>query len=212
MSSAPAGAAGGEALVFGLGQEVFAFPIDRVRQVLRACWPQSIPRPPLGCLGVIEVAGEVVPLLDLAVLLALRRPIPSSELPDRLLDTHLLLTASRDALASPEAEGHLAFWVDRVIEVSDIRSLDDQRSDPRMAAMGKSSSWVIGISAAGQRRALVLDPAAVVTAARRRLLRRATAQYQIAAAALEPVAAILDQPPAAPPVEAGGSGSPGGSG
>src|SRR6185369_8469332 len=69
-----------EALLFSLGSEVFAFPIGRVRQVLRACWPQPVPRPPLGCLGVIEVAGEVVPILDLAVLLALRRPLPSSAL------------------------------------------------------------------------------------------------------------------------------------
>lgn len=180
--------AGGEALVFALGQEVFAFPIDRVRQVLRTCWPQPIPRPPLGCLGVIEVAGEVVPLLDLAVLLALRRPFPAEELPTRLLDTHILLTASVDAPAASGPDGSLAFWVDRVIEVSDIRSLDEHRSDPRVAAMGKSASWVIGVSMAGPRRALVLDPGAVVTASRRRLLQRATAQATVPAAAPGPTA------------------------
>src|SRR6185295_20153575 len=83
--------AGSEALLFSLGSEVFAFPIGRVRQVLRACWPQPLPRPPLGCMGVIEVSGEVVPILDLAVLLALRKPLPAAEWPQRLLDTHFLL-------------------------------------------------------------------------------------------------------------------------
>jgi chemotaxis signal transduction protein len=154
-----------EALLFALGAEVFAFPIGRVRQVLRACWPQPIPRPPLGCLGVIEVSTEVVPILDLAVLLALRRPLPAAELPARLLDTHFLLV--------DEEEGTLGFWSDRVLEVGDIRALEEAPSDPRVAALGRSASWVVGLAAAGDRRALVLDPSAVVTASRRRLLRRA---------------------------------------
>lgn len=154
-----------EALLFALGDDVFAFPISRVRQVLRACWPQPVPRPPLGCLGVIEVGGEVVPILDLAVLLALRRPISPPALPARLLDTHFLLCGAED--------GDIGFWVDRVIEVGDIRALEDVRADPRVEALGKSASWVVGLAAAGERRALVLDPSAVVTASRRRLLRRA---------------------------------------
>lgn len=154
-----------EALLFSLGAEVFAFPIGRVRQVLRACWPQPVPRPPLGCLGVIEVAGEVVPILDLAALLALRRPLAPKDLPERMLDTHFLLCGAED--------GDLGFWVDRVIEVADIRALEDATSDPRVEALGKSANWVVGLAAAGQRRALVLDPSAVVTASRRRLLRRA---------------------------------------
>jgi purine-binding chemotaxis protein CheW len=154
-----------EALLFSLGSEVFAFPIGQVRQVLRACWPQPVPRPPLGCLGVIEVAGEVVPVLDLAVLLALRRPLPPAQLPEKMLDTHFLLCGAE--------EGEIGFWVNRVIEVAEIRALENAGSDPRVDALGKSASWVVGLAVVGDRRALVLDPSAVVTASRRRLLRRA---------------------------------------
>lgn len=165
MSRLGAVQTGSEALLFSLGSEVFAFPIGRVRQVLRACWPQSVPRPPLGCLGVIEVAGEVVPILDLAVLLALRRPVPMAQLPEQMLDTHFLLCGAED--------GEIGFWVNRVIEVAEIRALEESTADPRMEALGKSASWVVGLAAAGDRRALVLDPSAVVTASRRRLLKRA---------------------------------------
>jgi len=168
LGVAPASA---EALLFSLGAEVFAFPIVRVRQVLRACWPQPVPRPPLGCLGVIEVAGEVVPILDLAVLLALRRPMPTASLPEKMLDTHFLLCGAED--------GEIGFWVDRVIEVGDIRALEDAGGDPRVEALGKSASWVVGLAAVGERRALVLDPSAVVTASRRRLLRRAVLRKAI---------------------------------
>ena len=171
MSRLGAAQAGSESLLFSLGSEVFAFPIGRVRQVLRACWPQPVPRPPLGCLGVIEVAGEVVPILDLAVLLALRRPLPSAALPEKMLDTHFLLTGAED--------GELGFWVDRVLEVADIRALEDVTADPRLEALGKSASWVVGLAAAGERRALVLDPSAVVTASRRRLVRRAVLRKAI---------------------------------
>jgi chemotaxis signal transduction protein len=165
LSRLGAAQTGSEALLFSLGSEVFAFPIGRVRQVLRACWPQPVPRPPLGCLGVIEVAGEVVPILDLAVLLALRRPYPLAELPEKMLDTHFLLCGAED--------GEIGFWVNRVIEVAEIRALEESSADPRMEALGKSASWVVGLAAAGDRRALVLDPSAVVTASRRRLLKRA---------------------------------------
>jgi purine-binding chemotaxis protein CheW len=162
---------GAEALLFSLGKEMFAFPIGRVRQVLRACWPQPVPRPPLGCLGVIEVAGEVVPILDLAVLMALRRPLPPAQLPEQMLDTHFLLCGAED--------GEIGFWVDRVLEVADIRALEDQGPDQHLEALGKSASWVVGLAAAGDRRALVLDPSAVVTASRRRLLKRAVIRKAI---------------------------------
>lgn len=166
--TAPAAA---EALLFSLGAEIYAFPIGRVRQVLRACWPQPVPRPPLGCLGIIEVGGEVVPILDLAVLLALRRPVQPPELPEKMLDTHFLLCGAED--------GDIGFWVDRVIEVGDIRALEEPHADPRLEALGKTATWVVGIAAVGGRRALVLDPSAVVTASRRRLLRRAVLRKAI---------------------------------
>src|SRR6185369_15542135 len=105
-----------EALLFSLGSEVFAFPIGRVRQVLRACWPQPVPRPPLGCMGVIEVSGEVVPILDLAVLLALRRPMPQASLPEKMLGTPLPLTGPGGR--------EVGFRVDPVVEVADIRALE----------------------------------------------------------------------------------------
>ena len=55
-------------LVMAAGSAYFAVPMATVHQVLRHPLVTRIPLSPAGLLGVVNVRGEVVPLLDTAVL------------------------------------------------------------------------------------------------------------------------------------------------
>jgi purine-binding chemotaxis protein CheW len=53
-----------EFLTFLLGQEEYAVPIERVREVLKAPAITEVPRAPTHVLGVVTVRGEVVAVID----------------------------------------------------------------------------------------------------------------------------------------------------
>ena len=55
-------------LVIAANDAYFAVPMARVHQVLRHPVVTRIPLSPAGLLGVVNVRGEIVPLLDTAVL------------------------------------------------------------------------------------------------------------------------------------------------
>jgi len=55
-------------LVLAANDAYFAVPMDRVHQVLRHPLVTRIPLSPAGLIGVVNVRGEIVPLLDTAVL------------------------------------------------------------------------------------------------------------------------------------------------
>jgi purine-binding chemotaxis protein CheW len=55
-------------LVMAANDSYFAVPMARVHQVLRHPMVTRIPLSPAGLLGVVNVRGEIVPLLDTAVL------------------------------------------------------------------------------------------------------------------------------------------------
>jgi purine-binding chemotaxis protein CheW len=54
--------------MFGVNGAFFAVPMESVHQVLRHPMVTNIPLSPTGLLGVINVRGEIVPLLDTGVL------------------------------------------------------------------------------------------------------------------------------------------------
>jgi purine-binding chemotaxis protein CheW len=55
-------------LVMAANDAYFAVPMERVHQVLRHPLVTRIPLSPAGLIGVVNVRGEIVPLLDTAVL------------------------------------------------------------------------------------------------------------------------------------------------
>ena len=55
-------------LMFGVNAAFFAVPMETVHQVLRHPVLITIPLSPTGLLGVVNVRGEIVPLLDTGVL------------------------------------------------------------------------------------------------------------------------------------------------
>jgi purine-binding chemotaxis protein CheW len=54
--------------MFGVNGAFFAVPMETVHQVLRHPVLTTIPLSPTGLLGVVNVRGEIVPLLDTGVL------------------------------------------------------------------------------------------------------------------------------------------------
>ena len=104
MSKAPSEA---QFVTLGLGAEVFAVPVEFVREILDYAAPFAIPEGPAYLLGLTDVRGRATPTLDLRVKLGL----PSAE---PTLSTRILV------LDVP-VEGRmlsLGLVADRVIEVA----------------------------------------------------------------------------------------------
>ncbi len=58
-------------VAFKLGREEFAFQMDRVREILRVARPSEVPGTPKHVLGVLTVRGNILPVIDLRVMLGL---------------------------------------------------------------------------------------------------------------------------------------------
>ena len=55
-------------LIIPVNSEFYAVPMDSVRQVLSRAEVTNVPLPPPGLLGVINVRGEILPMLDTGLL------------------------------------------------------------------------------------------------------------------------------------------------
>lgn len=58
-------------LTFGLGAEKFAIPVDHVQEVVEFGQVTKVPNAPLYMLGIINLRGRVLPLLDTKLKLGL---------------------------------------------------------------------------------------------------------------------------------------------
>ena len=74
-----------EALIFGLGRELYALPADQVHEVRPLGLLTRLPGTPAFLAGLINVRGRIVPVVDLRPLLGLNTDTPSSSV---VLVTH----------------------------------------------------------------------------------------------------------------------------
>ena len=93
-------------VTLGLGAEVFAIPVEFVREILDYTPPSAIPDGPDYLLGLTDVRGRVTPTLDLRLKLGLPPAEPTLHTRILVLDVPL-----HDRLLS------LGLVADRVIEV-----------------------------------------------------------------------------------------------
>jgi hypothetical protein len=77
------------ALVVEVAGTCLALPLGRVGEVHRGALPHPLPRAPEGCLGVLDLHGRLVPLLDAGALMGLR-PLPPERVQAALLRGHLV--------------------------------------------------------------------------------------------------------------------------
>jgi purine-binding chemotaxis protein CheW len=73
-SASPRSAAPRQVVVFTLGEEAYAFPIDQVQEIIRYTRPRSVASRVEWVRGVINLRGRVLPIYDLAA----RLGVPSS--------------------------------------------------------------------------------------------------------------------------------------
>lgn len=153
-----------EALVFTVANETLATPITAVDEVLRAAWPLKLPRAPFGCLGLLDVRGQMVPLIDLAVMLGLRMPMRVQALAEKIINSHVLRvdTGGMD----------LGFLVDRVIEVGEEAGDLTEAERSTAGAIGRTPVLIQGVVFAGGTRILMIDLSKVLGVGRLELLRR----------------------------------------
>ena len=90
-------------VVFHLGQERYALDATEVAEVLPLVDVKPIARAPAGVTGVIEVRGEIVPVVDLGQLLR-NSPV------ERRMSTRLIVVRQ----STPAGERRLALMAERV--------------------------------------------------------------------------------------------------
>lgn len=66
-------------LTFVLGDEKFAIPVDHVQEIVEFGQVTKVPNAPAYMLGVINLRGRVLPLLDTKLKLGLRATVPTQK-------------------------------------------------------------------------------------------------------------------------------------
>jgi purine-binding chemotaxis protein CheW len=131
-------------LTVGLDREVFAVPVEHVQEILDMCDISKLPYAPAYLMGMIDVRGQSVPVMDLRTKLGMPSiPVTPS--------TRILV------LDVPLADRRLTLGLiaDRVIEVTDLDDGDLQ--PPPDIGVGWQSQYIIGIGRRGAHFVVVFD-------------------------------------------------------
>lgn len=131
-------------VVFALAGEAFGVPIDQVKEIVRFVPATAVPMAPPGVLGVINLRGKVIPVVDLR---------------ERF---HFPPTAVSDAtriIVGDLADQVLGFVVD---EVTEVLSISETEIEPAPASTsGVDAAFIRGIGKVAGRLVIVLDLATV---------------------------------------------------
>jgi purine-binding chemotaxis protein CheW len=130
-------------VVFTLGSEQYALPIEQVHEIIRYDEPRSVASPIAWVRGVISLRGRIVPVYDLAARLGL-----SSELSDQ---TKIVIVE-----AGSETAGVIVDEVDEVLTVED----SDFEEVP-----GADSELIEAIAKLGERLVVLLKPSTIFAGA-----------------------------------------------
>jgi purine-binding chemotaxis protein CheW len=96
-------------VMLGCGEDLFAVPVARVQEILDLCPITRLPQAPAHLLGLVDVRGDSVVVVDLRRLLGVP-PVPDS--PSTRIIVLWVTRAGRRAV--------IALKTDRVIEVAEL--------------------------------------------------------------------------------------------
>jgi purine-binding chemotaxis protein CheW len=131
-------------VTIGVADEIFAIPVSKVQEILEMRPISRLPHAPESLLGIIDVRGESVPVLDLRLILGLPRAGDTE-------NTRILVLSATGQTGSVT----LGLRTDRVFEVT---VLDSAELDPPPAInVGWSGRWVEGIGRRHSRFVTVLN-------------------------------------------------------
>ena len=111
-------------VTLGVAKEIFAAPVEKVQEILDMRPIARLPQAPMNLLGMIDVRGQGIPVLDLRLTLGLE-PAEDTE------NTRIVVLR----IVGPEKELTVGLRADRVFEVT---VLDQDELDPPPAI---SASW-----------------------------------------------------------------------
>jgi purine-binding chemotaxis protein CheW len=142
-------------LLFRLGEELYGSPILGIREVVEPQEPKPIPNTVPYFLGVINIRGEIVGVIDL-----------------RIRFNHQVTRAQHNAMIVFETEaGPLAALVDKVEAVSQIAD-DAIEKKPNIKA-AVEVEYLIGVSKGTERMATLIDLNRALSAEELRVIRSA---------------------------------------
>ena len=139
-----AGAAEGQYVSFGLGEEVFAAPVGLVREILTYQAPSRIPNSPAYLMGLTDVRGQGVPTADLRIRLGMAPVEPTLNTRILVLDIPL-----EDRTLS------LGLVADRVFEVTSFA--DDQIEPSPDIGIKWRSVYISGVVRRDDRLVVLID-------------------------------------------------------
>jgi purine-binding chemotaxis protein CheW len=137
---------GGKYLTFGLGGEEYGLEILKVREIIGMMDITSVPRTPEFVMGVINLRGNVIPVVDLR----LKFGMPHI---DRTEETCIIVV---DVLGM-----EMGILVDRVSEVLDI--VDEEIQPAPDFGVAVDTEFILGIGRANDRVTILLDISQVLT-------------------------------------------------
>jgi purine-binding chemotaxis protein CheW len=149
MAAAPSAASaapGGTYLVFTLGGDEYAADVAGVREIIGALPITRVPGLPAAILGVVNLRGRIIPVVDLRVRFALAAV-------DHGERTCIIVVQSAGA--------EYGIVVDRVLEVATIST--DAIEDAPVFAAGVDTEYLCGIARHGPRVRLLLDLSRVLS-------------------------------------------------
>jgi purine-binding chemotaxis protein CheW len=127
-------------VVFRVGDEEFAVDIKRVKEIIRVREATRIPRTPSYIQGVINLRGDVIPVIDLRR----RFELESIEVTG---DTRtIIIEVGKDLVG---------FIVDSVTEV--LRIVEDEVEPPPNNVAGLRSEYLLGVGKVDGRLIIILD-------------------------------------------------------
>jgi purine-binding chemotaxis protein CheW len=160
---------GGQFVTLGLDHEVFAVPVEQVREILDMRQPFRIPEAPPHLAGLIDVRGQAVPVIDLRLKLGLAPRDVSADTRILVLDVPM--------------EGHnlsLALIADRVFEVTGLDA--GSLGPPPDIGSSWNSDYIAGIGRRGDSFVVIFNMSRLLSSEDVALLR--AARPQIAAPAM----------------------------
>ena len=149
-------------VTFSLGEEVFAVPVEVVREILDHEEAFKIPNGPDYLLGLRDVRGQGVPTIDLRLKLGLSKTVPTSHTRVLVMDVPL---DSRQLT--------LGMVADRVYEVTPFR-YDQIEKAPDIGSRWRSD-YIAGVVRRDQGFVVLIDLAKLLTEGEAALLTGAPA-------------------------------------
>jgi purine-binding chemotaxis protein CheW len=133
-------------VTFRLADEVFAFTVDTVHEIVRVGTVTRVPHAPYAVRGIVNLRGGVVPVVDLRVRIGLPATNPSTK-------SRILITKARERV--------LGLLVDSVEQVARVDR--NQVTRPPSDVMTEQSEYIVGVTHVDDVLLILLDPEQVLT-------------------------------------------------